>query len=77
MSELKFDSNYSRWRQAFNTELVFTRRQMSEALQKKDRELELATQILSIVRALPNGDRHAMVIHNVHRTESGIHITVK
>lgn len=74
---MTFTSNYSAWRDAFDNEKVYTRRDMAQALQKKERELETAARILGVLRLLPNDDQHMMVLHRVDRTSEGIYIIVR
>jgi hypothetical protein len=68
---------YREWREAFDNEKVYTRRDMVNALHQKDNILTAATQILGVARLLPNDDLHMMVIHRVERRDDGIYIVVK
>lgn len=68
---------YREWREAFNNEKVYTRRDMADALHQKDFALQAATQILGVVRLLPNDDLHMMQLHRVERHPNGLYIVVK
>jgi hypothetical protein len=74
---LKFNPNYSRWREAFDNEKVFTHRDMANAIHEKDLAIEKAGIILGVERLLPNDYSEMMQIHRVKRTESGIYIIVR
>jgi hypothetical protein len=67
---------YKEWRDAFDNEKVFTRRDMANALHEKERAFEKAAAILGVKRILPNNYSCMMQIQRVHRTESGIYIVV-
>jgi hypothetical protein len=68
---------YKEWRDAFDNEKVYTRRDMANALSEKERAFEAATQILGVVRLLPNNDRHMMMLHRVERHPNGLYIVVR
>lgn len=68
---------YKEWREAFDNEKVYTRRDLSRALQDQRRELENAAKILGVLRLLPNDDQHMMVLHRVDRTPEGMFIVVR
>lgn len=68
---------YSQWREAFNNEKVYTRRDMANAMHEKDNAMLAATQILGVVRLLPNDDQHMMLIHRVERHPNGLYIVVR
>lgn len=68
---------YRAWRDAFENEKVYTRRDMANALREKDFALQAATQILGVVRLLPNDDQHMMQLHRVERHPNGLYIIVR
>ena len=74
---LKFNPNYREWRDAFNNEKVFTRRDMANALHEKDFAFQAASQILGVVKLLPNDDQHMMQLYRVERHPNGLYIIVK
>lgn len=69
--------NYKAWRDAFDNEKIYTRRDMANALQEQRREFENATTILGVLRLLPNNDQHMMILHRVDRTKEGVYIVVR
>ena len=74
---LKFNPNYSIWRQAFENEKIFTRSDMVRVLGDQRRELERSSIILGVLKLLPNDNQHMMQIHRVDRGIEGIYIVVR
>ncbi len=79
MSEprLTFDPNYARWRNRFDTEKVYTRRQMSEALKRQAEEFTVNRVIQSYTGRVGPNEARAMQILAVHKTPQGITVIVK
>ncbi len=76
---LKFDPNYSRWRNKFETEPVYTRKQMGAALSRQAQELTVNRVIQSFDEEGRVGSNcaRAMQILAVHKTPHGITVIVK
>jgi hypothetical protein len=74
---MTFIPKYSAWRDAFDNEKIYTRRDMANALTQQRRELELAATVLGVMRLLPNDDQHMMVLHRVERHPEGVFIVVR
>lgn len=79
MSELrlKFSHDYKKWKDAFNTEKVYTRRQMQEALKRNSQEYVVNRVIQSFTDKIGPNESRAMQILAVHKTPQGITVIVK
>ena len=73
---IKFNPNYRQWRDAFDSEKIYTRRDMANALHEKEKAFDRRGIILGVQRLLPNNYSCMMQIHHIDRTESGIYIVV-
>jgi hypothetical protein len=67
---------YKQWRETFNTEKVYTRAEMSRALQDQRREFEKATTVLGVKQLLPQDYEVMMRIIRIERSPEGIFIVV-
>lgn len=74
---LEFDSNYARWRNKFDTEPVYTRKQMGAALSRQAKEFTVNRVIQSFTGRVGPNEARAMQILAVHKTPQGITVIVK
>ena len=77
MSELKFDPDYGKWKTQFDTEPVYTRRNMSEALEKQAKALRVTRVVQSFTGKYGPDCSIAMQILAIHQTEEGVLVIVK
>jgi len=74
---LKFCSDYREWKKQFDTEPIYTRRQLSEALDRQARELQVNRVIQSFTGRVGPNESRAMKILAVHKTPEGIMVIVQ
>lgn len=74
---LKFDSNYHNWRKQFETEPVYTRKQMAEAMEACVREHTVNRVIQSFTGRVGPTESIAMQILAIHKTPEGVMVIVK
>jgi hypothetical protein len=74
---LKFNPNYREWKERFNTEPVFTRKQMSDALEQQKKELTVNRVIQSFTGRVGPDESIAMQILAIHNTPEGVIVIVR
>ena len=74
---LKFNPVYREWKRKFDTEPVYTRRQMAEALERQAREYTINRVIQSFTGRIGPNDSVAMQILAIHKTPEGVMVIVK
>jgi len=72
---LKFNPNYKEWKSQYDTELVYTRKDMNDALAEQAKAFVVNRVIQSFTGRM--GDARAMQILAVHQTSEGIMVIVK
>lgn len=77
MNELKFTPDYISWKRQFDTEPVYTRRQMAEALERCSREYQVNRVIQSFNGQVGPSCSIAMQILAVHKTPDGVVVIVR
>ena len=74
---LKFSPDYKSWKEKFDNEPLYTRRQMSEALQKQAIELQVSRVVQSFNGKYGPDCSAAMQILAIHQTPGGVLVIVR
>jgi hypothetical protein len=74
---LKFSPDYKAWKERFNTEPIYTRKQMSDALAQQEKELTVNRVIQSFTGRVGPDESIAMQILAIHRTPEGVMVIVR
>lgn len=74
---LKFSANYKEWKQQYEVEPVFTRKDMAEALAKQAKRLKVNRVIKSFTGRVGPDESIALQILAIHETDEGIMVIVK
>lgn len=74
---LKFNPNYSEWKQKFDNELVYTRREVSKMLKEQAKELTVNRVVQSFNGKYGPDCSVAMQILAIHKTPEGLLVIVR
>jgi hypothetical protein len=77
MSYLKFDPSYNEWKEKYNNELVYTRKQMDEALEAHTKRMIVNRVIRVDAGKEKQKYSEALQILSIHQTEEGMVVIVK
>lgn len=74
---LQFSANYKEWRLRFETEAVYTRKDMAEALDKQRKAMVVNRVIQSFTGRVGPSESVAMQILAIHETTEGTLVIVR
>lgn len=77
MTKLKFNSNYKEFKREYETELVYTRKQMDDALKKCIEEYTVNRVIQSFTGHVGPKESIALQILAIHKTPEGLLVIVR